>query len=413
MSEPARTLVGDPRWELAQRVAGSKVFSRSPALRRFLLFVCEAALQGQADEIKEQQIGHHVLGRPVDYNAAEDNIVRVRARELRRKLEEYFSLEGKDEPVVILLPKGGYVPLFESRTAAPVVVDAPPARSRSSRLPWVVAALFAVACVLLLIRDIRRPAAAASAAGGSVDRFWSQMIRPGEQTLVVAADSNFVIMQDIAGKSIALDDYIRQKYLSWPEFQKSPVASIATRQYTGIGEVHVLLRILRIRPEFPQRVRFRFARDLDLRDLKTGNVVLMGARRANPWVELFEPQCRFVFRWDPGRNRSYIEDRTPKPGDPAVFETQVNGNSVVSYATISFLPNLSENGRVLMIAGLNTEGTETAGDYVITPESCERLLRKIGVDSTGPIPPFEAVIRLNSVGGASSTSEIVSARRIE
>jgi hypothetical protein len=413
MSEPARSLVGEPRWELAQRVAGSKVFSRSPALRRFLLFVCEAALRGQADEIKEQQIGYQVLGRPADYNAAEDNIVRVRARELRRKLEEYFSLEGKEEPMVILLPKGGYVPVFEPRIAAPAAADAGPAPARSSRLPWAVATLLAVACVALLLRDLRRSAGAPGASGGPVERFWSELVRPGEQTLVVAADSNFVIMQDIAGKSVALDDYLRQKYLSWPEFRNSPVASIASRQYTGIGEVHVLLRILRIRPEFPQRVRFRFARDLDLRDLKNGNVILMGARRANPWVELFEPRCRFVFRWDAARNRSYIEDRTPKPGDPAVFENQVNGNSVMSYATISFLPNLSENGRVLMIAGLNTEGTETAGDYVITPESCERLLRKIGAGSSGAIPPFEAVIRLYSVGGASSTSEIVNARLIE
>src|SRR5215831_11147668 len=306
MNEPARSIAGDPRWELAQRVAGSNIFARGPALRRFLLFVCESALQGQETAIKEQQIGHHVLGRPADYNAAEDNIVRVRARELRRKLEEYFKEEGKEEPVVILLPKGGYVPLFEARQSrtSSGTLSVRPEKRRIQIFPWAVSVLLGVACAVLIARDLGRPTASD---GGSphnaVDRFWNQLMPPGEQALVVAADSNFVILQDVARKSVSLDDYIHQKYLAWPEFRDQPLAAIATRQYTGIGEVHVLLRILRTRPDFPQRIRFRFARDLDLRELKTSNAIIMGARRSNPWVELFEPRCRFVFRWDAERNK--------------------------------------------------------------------------------------------------------------
>jgi len=77
-------------------------------------------------------------------------------------------------------------------------------------------------------------------------------------------------------------------------------------------------------------------------------------------------------------------------------------------ASARFWPNSYANceGRV------NTEGTEAAGEFVMSPESCEKLLQKVGVGRTGPIFPFEAIIRLNSVGGASSTSEIVIARRV-
>jgi hypothetical protein len=51
-----------------------------------------------------------VFGRKADYSPGEDNIVRVEVRQLRKRLEEYFATQGKDEPVVILIPKGAYVP---------------------------------------------------------------------------------------------------------------------------------------------------------------------------------------------------------------------------------------------------------------------------------------------------------------
>ncbi|MGC8793377.1 MAG: hypothetical protein ACP5U2_08300 [Bryobacteraceae bacterium] len=91
----------DPRWQLVLRVADSSAFAKAPVLREFLLYVCERALLGET-EIKEQQIGCEVFGRPPGNNAAEDNIVRVRAREVRQRLERYFQTEGAGEPLVLL-----------------------------------------------------------------------------------------------------------------------------------------------------------------------------------------------------------------------------------------------------------------------------------------------------------------------
>ena len=43
-----------------------------------------------------------------------DPIVRIQAGRLRRSLERYYLLSGKDDPVRIELPKGTYVPVFHS-----------------------------------------------------------------------------------------------------------------------------------------------------------------------------------------------------------------------------------------------------------------------------------------------------------
>jgi TolB-like protein len=43
--------------------------------------------------------------------------VRVEARRLRRKLAEYYAGDGREDPIEICLPKGGYLPTFEVRAS--------------------------------------------------------------------------------------------------------------------------------------------------------------------------------------------------------------------------------------------------------------------------------------------------------
>jgi hypothetical protein len=107
--------------ELVHRVASSVTFEKSPRLRAFFLHVCRCALEDKSEEATEQQIGIYVYGRRPSYNPNDDNIVRSQARVLRMKLEHHFINEGKDEPVVITIPKGQYLPIFENRH-----IDAPP-----------------------------------------------------------------------------------------------------------------------------------------------------------------------------------------------------------------------------------------------------------------------------------------------
>jgi hypothetical protein len=105
----------DPREDLVRRVVCSATFEKSPKLRAFLQYVCRCALENQPEAATEQQIGIYVFGRTPGYNPSEDNIVRSQARLLRLKLEHHFGNEGKNEPVVITIPKGRYVPVFEKR----------------------------------------------------------------------------------------------------------------------------------------------------------------------------------------------------------------------------------------------------------------------------------------------------------
>lgn len=68
-----------------------------------------------------------VFQRSTGYDPRTDPIVRVEARRLRSRLEEYYAGAGKDEAVRIELPKGGYVPSFGKRVAKPVAAAVPAA----------------------------------------------------------------------------------------------------------------------------------------------------------------------------------------------------------------------------------------------------------------------------------------------
>jgi len=115
-SEKAPAEAARQREELVRRVGASVTFEKSPRLRAFFLHVCRCARENKSEEATEPQIAIYVYGRRPGYNPNDDNIVRSQARMLRMKLEHHFANEGKDEPVIITIPKGQYLPTFETRS---------------------------------------------------------------------------------------------------------------------------------------------------------------------------------------------------------------------------------------------------------------------------------------------------------
>jgi Tol biopolymer transport system component len=121
-----------------ERVLASEVFSRSQQLRRFLSFIVEQRLTGQGHSLKESVLAHELYGKGTDFDGGADPVVRVDARRLRDKLREYY--DGRSDPVVITLPKGSYVPVFEANSAsptrtAPPVVHAEPEQQQTPPVP--------------------------------------------------------------------------------------------------------------------------------------------------------------------------------------------------------------------------------------------------------------------------------------
>ena len=108
------------------RIAESTAFRGSLRLTRFLTFVVETTLAGNGHTLKAYTIAVEALRRHHDFDPQTNPIVRVEAWRLRHALARYYSGEGRDDLIVIEVPRGSYVPVF-IRRGIPANADTPAA----------------------------------------------------------------------------------------------------------------------------------------------------------------------------------------------------------------------------------------------------------------------------------------------
>jgi adenylate cyclase len=109
-----------------QKILNSPQFVNSPNLQDFLRFIVEKTLAGEAAEIKGYTVATQVLGRKPDFDPNLDPIVRILAGRLRRALEKYYQEQGENDPVIIDVPRGTYVPWFRPSSRLEGPDDATP-----------------------------------------------------------------------------------------------------------------------------------------------------------------------------------------------------------------------------------------------------------------------------------------------
>jgi hypothetical protein len=409
---------------LVERVLASSHFVRATKLQGFLTYICSKAMAGRPEEISEQHIGHLVFGREAGYNPSEDNIVRVQARDLRKRLAAYFAEEGADEPIVIDIPKGGYVPHFLPRSQA----AADPAKLTSVRVvtaegwpKWITITL-GVLCLCLAATTLwlsRRSTAGDQDLSPTAQQFWSRLFRPGHHTVIAVADSSFALLQDIDRVSVPFQDYSTGRYFSdlrvkAPASEKAKLlAEVAARHHTSLADASMVAHLTHMIPARGAAV-VRFARDLRAEDLKTEDVILLGSERANPWVSLLEPWRGLRFDYDPALHRAIIVNKRPAPGEPPSFVGEAVGEKPYdSFGTLTFVPNLDRTGSILLIAGTNMQGTSAAGEYITNPDRFDELMKLLKVSEGKPVPYFELVVKLVSVAGTSVSAQPIMHRILD
>ena len=131
-----------------ERVLSSAGFSRNQRLSQFLRFLVDRHLEGRDSELKESVIAVEVFGRKAGYDPKLDGIVRTEAVRLRARLEKYYQGEGRQDSLIIDLPKGGYRPVFRDRATVAESTKTPAVpqdgRARTGRIWWIAGALAAL-----------------------------------------------------------------------------------------------------------------------------------------------------------------------------------------------------------------------------------------------------------------------------
>jgi hypothetical protein len=166
-----------------------------------------------------------------------------------------------------------------------------------------------------------------------------------------------------------------------------------------------------------KQVVVRSAKDLRIRDLDHENYVFVGSPASNPWVSLFQDKLNFRESEEAVGKRKGFVNTNPLPGEQALYQgLALTGAEGDDYATIALLPNMTRDGGVLILQGLQQEGTEAAGRFLLEAENRHQLQRALGIpvsDSIAGNVWFEALIRSRTVSGAPNSATLVAVRRIQ
>lgn len=403
----------DPRWLLAERVAASPAFIRSPRLAQLLLFLCRHHLANEEERLSEQTIAADVFGRGHGFDSTSDTIVRSHVLRLRQKLEAYFSEEGAKEDLRITIPRGRYVPHFHpAQTAVEVASDRfpsvvndreepadAPLRSRVISARWagiIAAVVLSAACVVGVV---------GLSVGGQTKRsatrhLWRQLFPQHSTTLFVAADSGLVLLHGITGENTTLSEYVshdlHRAAASAVSMQPDTALSLASRRYTSFVDLEIFNRLSHVPEALAGSYSIRYSRDISINDLKNANVIFSGSADANPWVETFEEGMNFVLADNLHENVRAFTNRHPQPGEPAKYIT-----GKAEYGVLAFLANPSGSGNVLIIEGTSVAGTESASDFLFNSNELELFLEKIR-RADGSLPHFEVIVSTESLNGSAS-----------
>ena len=150
------------------KILASPGFATADRISRFLRYTVEETLHGQTDKLKESLLGIDVFGRKPTYDPRVDAVVRTEAVKLRARLRDYYATEGREDEIVIDLPKGGYIPAFRYREK-PSLESAAPVGAEPQRRDWkpAIATVLAVAVLAGSIYLISKARARAAGASGS------------------------------------------------------------------------------------------------------------------------------------------------------------------------------------------------------------------------------------------------------
>lgn len=435
-SSVASALDSDPRWALALRITESQHFAKSPLLSKFLLFICERSLLGAADELTEHNIGVLVFRRRPGYKTSEDNIVRNYARQLRQRLDQYFDGPGQDEPLRITIPRG-YNPVFESKgnqvqeqlVSAPLLGDLPrtivPTESegedeelarkepllKRSRLVLLIVLVFTV-----LMGEIwfgtRLKGHPKGTGASPANALWAQLFSNNSTSYIVTEDAGLQVLQDITGHQSTLTQYIDGTYLGQfveGESQESiRLHRISGERLTNTPDTDIVTEMVALPEAQHKQVFVRNARLLSLKDLKQGNVVLLGSNFANPWVSVFEPQMNFRLQYDLVKNQSKILNVKPLPGERSVYQDTGTTPPYATYAVIALLPNLTHSGWVLIIEGLTMTGTEAGSEFLLDDDPTGFF--KKATNAKGGLRPFEVLLETTNLSSQSVSARIIEQR---
>jgi hypothetical protein len=424
-SEPIEPVVWAPsgdsdkvliRSQLAQILASAH-FCSSKRYPTFLSFIVERQLAGHGDELKERTIGVELFGRDLTYDTNADPIVRVTAAEVRKRLNQYYSQHGRANELRICVSSGSYVPYFKKpRDAGKVILGSRPlllqepaplpelpsgptseanarreSRMLNLRWLWVSALILAVAALF----------------AGVVDRHWNQrQAPPPADTAMTEFWKPFADYHGTVLVSFGAFSMMRPSLPAQPSPEMAMVDAIQHYNIIALPSAVALSKISGVLGERHIRWRVENADLTSFDDVQAGPTILIGAFH-NQWTLRLTSGLRFSFKDSPTVSR-IVDSHAQQQPDWLLYREKPYSTLVQDYGVIAHYRDSTTGKLVVIAAGIGTNGTMAAGDFITNEQSLEELVHQ--APKNWGHENVEAVITTQVINGKSGPPRLVAAQ---
>jgi hypothetical protein len=183
---------------------------------------------------------------------------------------------------------------------------------------------------------------------------------------------------------------------------------LRTHRMTRSGDLSIAVGILRA-SGFNRRVVIRHARDVSARELRSTSHIILGNPNSTPWTAPYEE--KLGFRWLRGKGYSDLRAST---GEMAEYSS--NTSTFVErgsgFGRLAYVPNLSGQGHVLLISGINMVTMEATGEAGLSAHTWSELKAKLGIQANSRLPSFEALLKTEALDNTPQHAQVVKARLI-
>jgi hypothetical protein len=396
-----------------ERILHSDEFRTSEVLRRLLKFLADKTAAGEADHLKEYAVAIDGLGKHPSYDPRQNSAVRIQVGRLRQKLAEYYRNEGKNDDVVVDLPKGRFKLTYEQRcptvelpAPAPPRISLPPEivptkKTRPIGLFVSVGLALAVALVAFYLgRSLPSEARTASSMPGwtsELQELWGPFVDSKLPVILAIEDPLFIELKSAPGI------YYRDRSLNeWKDVVGSPALAALrsalnnadikpSRYYTAYGEVDVSFLLGKLLGPRERNFCILKTSQLSWRQLADNNVLFVGVQNLFFDEELhgmpLDPQFVPV---DEG-----IRNVHPKAGEPAMFTDQYStapAEEGTAYALITHLPGPLRSNDVVSFTSSRSAGYVAAVQWSTDPNLARVLVADLKQSMGGQIPRYYQVL---------------------
>ncbi|MGB6724171.1 MAG: hypothetical protein WBE72_25480, partial [Terracidiphilus sp.] len=240
---------------------------------------------------------------------------------------------------------------------------------------------------------------------------WAALFGGPGNSYIVPSDAGFNLVEDLARRPVPLAEYIEGSYQELPlgGVDAHSAADLRSQQLVPFVDLQIAAALAHLKEDNPQRVFIRFPRDLRLDDLKSSNAVILGSVGSNPWAAIAETNANFRIVDRPGMEGAAIINMKPQPGEAGTYLSHWNEPAHETFALIAFLPNLSGNGHLLVLEGLDVAGTQAAAEMLLHPSAIAPILKR-ATRPDGSLRTFEVLLRSTSIESSATGTQVIASR---